>query len=243
MVSRSFLLALSLIVTGCGGQSFESVDGGGGGSGGAGAAAGSGGHGGSGAMGGSGGTGAVGGSGGTGAVGGSGGTGGMPPECRGPVTEPGPYPSTLRFVNPLRSSLWLREECELRWQLYSCADGYQQALSHSAMCTSACDDVVNGGCIVCGACMVGAREVTSAQPAEVAWQGSVYDFDTVQGCYCHREQNPLPGKYRFTTQVYATEQEAREGSAAGRTVSVEVELPAPGGVVTIDLSQLDPPQP
>jgi len=192
----------------------------------------SGGTGGAGATGGGGGSGNVGG-GGTGNVGG-GGMGGMPNECAVPTTEPGPYPTKIRFVNPIGQPLWVREDCQLNWDLYSCADGYAQELPHSADCSVDCSDS-GMGCIACGACMMQGLEVTNTQPLEREWSGYTYTFAQKNGCSCHNQITTLPGKYAIRVPVFASKDDA-ESFNAGYDAWVYFDLPAKNGVVEVNLA-------
>jgi hypothetical protein len=220
---------LAAFAVGCGG----STDGDG--SGGSGATAGSGGDsgsGGSGALGGTGGTGgSVGGSGGS-----AGGTGGMPPQCAGPVTEPGPYPVTFRFTNLGGAPLYLLEQCRLQFDVLSCADDYQKPLAITADCTVDCAQSDDVGCIACGACMHQAHEVGSAFPVDGNWQGMTYSFaQTSQGCQCHIPENPPPGMYRIRVPVYTSKDDAENFGQPAYTVEVPFMLPAPSGMVEVPL--------
>lgn len=186
---------------------------------------------------GGGGTGNVGGggSGGSGNVGG-GGSGGMPQECSVPTTEPGPYPTKIRFVNPIGPSLWIREDCQLNWDLYSCADGYQTEVPHNADCMTDCSET-GMGCIACGACMMQAVEVTNAQPVETEWSGYTYQYGEKNGCQCYTKQSPLPGKYAIRVPVFGSKDDA-ESYNAGYDAWGYFELPAKNGVVEITLAAL-----
>lgn len=195
----------------------------------------SGGSAGQGASGGSGGGGAIGGggSGGGGAVAG-GGSGGMPNECAVDTTEPGPYPTTIRFVNPTGVPVWIREDCQLNWDLYSCADGYQSELPHAADCTAPCSDS-GMGCIACGACMMQGLEVTNAAPVETKFSGYTYTFAQKNGCQCYNKAVAMPGKYAIRVPVFASKDDA-ESFTAGMDVWAYFELPAKTGVVDVVLT-------
>jgi hypothetical protein len=193
--------------------------------------------GGSGGNGATGATGATGGGGSGGASGGSGGatggSGGMPVECSVPITEPGPYPTKLRFVNPGSIPLFVREDCQLRWELYSCADGYSKAVPHEADCMSSCAEA-GMGCIACGACMMQAIEVTTASPLETDWSGSTFDFAQKNGCSCYNKSNAVPGKYGVRVPVFTSKEDA-ESFNAGYDAWGYFDLPAKNGVVEVTL--------
>ncbi|MCC6901725.1 MAG: hypothetical protein IT377_22330 [Polyangiaceae bacterium] len=212
--------ALALLLTAaCGGKTDDNTANTGGG-GGAGATGGSSGSGGSG--------GASGGSGGA-----TGGSGGMPVECSVPTTEPGPFPTKIRFVNPGPTPLFIREDCQLNWDLYSCADGYTTEVPHVASCMSSCAEP-NNGCIACGACMLEAHEVTSAAPVETEWSGHSYSFSQKNSCQCYNEHNVLPGKYAIKIQVFTSKDDVTS-YAAGYEAWAYFELPAKNGVVEVSL--------
>lgn len=220
------------LAIGCGGKT-DNANNGTGGTG----AGGSGATGGNGATGGSGGSGAVGATGGNGATGGSGavgGSGGMPNECSVPTSEPGPYPVKFVFTNPTGQKIFVREDCQLNWSLYSCADGYSSELAHSADCTMDCSEPSNG-CIACGACMMNALEVSPTSPVQTDFSGFTYTFgQSGAGCQCHNQLVALPGKYSIKVPVYLSEQEAMSGQMAWEAW-VDFTLPAPSGVVEVPL--------
>lgn len=218
---------LASVLFGCGGKTDEPAASGG--SGGGGAVAGTGGAGATGG-GGSGGAGATGG-------GGAGGSGGMGGACAVPVTEPGPYALKIKIVNPTSQSLFVREDCMLNWSLYACTDGYTTALSHAANCTIDCSDDPTG-CIACGACMLTAHEVTPAAPVSADFGGYTYTFSqNASGCSCHNQIVAPPGKYAIRVPVFLSQQDAESGTAA-YTAEAYFDLPAPNGVVEVNLAQL-----
>ena len=213
--------ALALLLTAaCGGKTDDNTanTGGGGGAGAPGGSSGSGG--------------ATGGGGGIGGA--SGGTGGMPNECSVTTTEPGPYPTKIRFVNPGGNPLWIREDCQLNWDLYSCADGYTTEVPHVADCMTACSETGTGGCIACGACMLQAHQVTTASPVETEWSGHTFTFGQKNGCQCYDQSNALPGKYAIKIQVFASKDDA-ESFKAGYEAWAYFDLPAKNGVVEVSL--------
>lgn len=229
LVGVAVLLVLGLV--GCGGQTDPQ---GGAGTGANGAAAGNGGSGGSGAEGGSAGSGAIGGNGGqsgsSGSAGNAGnggsagngatagsagnaGTGGLPDECAVPSNEPGPYTVTFHFVNVMPSPLFLREDCLLTWSLYSCADGYNNAVSHAADCTMSCTEP--HGCVECGACLENAIAVDAGAPHDATWTGITYTFgQNLDGCTCYNDSVAPAGKYQIRVPVYASEQDAIANNVA-----------------------------
>jgi len=224
-MSRLTPLAFLLLFTAaCGGQTNDDQKNTGGqsGSGGSGAVGG-GGAGGSGAVGG--------GSGGSGAVAGS---GGMPNECTVPASGPGPYATKIRFVNKSSTPIWLREDCMVRYELYSCADGYQVELPHAADCMMSCSDDF-GGCIACGACMVQAHEVTPTTPVETEWSGNTYKFSTNgTGCQCYDQFAAPAGKYAIRLPVWFSEEQATSFGPSAEAMGY-FELPAPNGVVEVNV--------
>jgi hypothetical protein len=219
-----------LALAACGGSTDAD---GSGGSGGAGGSAGSGGSSGSG---GSAGVGATGG-------GGAGGTGGMPSECSAPG-GPGPHEVTFRFTNSSATPLFVLGECHVRYDVTSCADGYQTPLSMWADCTIDCSspEARGGGCIACGACMYQGIEVTPGAPYDSQWSGNTFDFATTNnGCSCHDPSAAPAGKYRISVPVYGSDDAAQQGSPL-YTIEVPFTLPAPGGVVEVPIAaQADSP--
>lgn len=220
-------MVLATVPLACGG-STDGDPGSGGTAAGGGTAGASGGSGGN-----TGGTAGIGGSGGS--VGGSGGgSGGMPPTCQVPAAGPGPYPVTFRFNNLATAPYYIVEGCSLQYQVTSCADGYVKHIARSGDCTTDCSEK-DFGCIACGACPFGAKEVTSAFPVDGNWAGYEYTFEqTKQFCDCHVQHVAPAGKYRIQLNVFASEQDALNGTVS-HEVSVDFTLPAPGGMVDVPL--------
>ena len=184
-----------------------------------------------------GGGGGSGGSSGSGATGGSGGSGGdvlLPPECVVKTAQPSPHAVTFRFTNTGSDRVFVLQECTLRYSIQSCADGYSDDLTLNAFCTLGCDDP-NVGCIACGACAYFGEPIDSGQSLEHIWQGLTYTFgQTPDGCQCSNSHDAPAGKYRVTIPVYASDGDAQSGTVL-RTVTADFDLPAEGGVVTVDL--------
>jgi hypothetical protein len=223
-----WVAALAFVV-GCGGKTDENVA--------AGGSAGTGGAGGT-STGGSGGT-AAGGSGGTSTGGsGAGGSGGMPSECAVPTNLQGPYPLKIQITNPTSQKLYVREDCMLNWSLYSCADGYTSSVPHAADCMMECTDQPGMGCIACGACMLSALEVTAGQPVVTDWSGFAYTFgQNLDGCSCFNQAVAPAGKYAIKIPVYLSENDAAGGNSVYDAWAY-FELPAPNGVVEVNLAAL-----
>lgn len=219
-------LLVCVLVAACGGST--DADGSGG----------SGGNGASGGSGGSGATGGVGGSSGAGGGGATGGTGGMPAECSVPASSAAPYEVMFRFTNTSAMPLFVLGECHVRYDVTSCADGYQQPLSLWGDCTIDCasPEARNGGCIACGACMHQGIEVTPNAPHESSWAGNTFTFDTTNnGCSCHHTTAAPAGKYQISVPVYASDEAAQAGEALYE-IKVPFTLPAPGGVVEVPIA-------
>jgi hypothetical protein len=146
-----------------------------------------------------------------------------------------PYPVTFQFKGAGSTALFLREECQLKYTVTSCAGGYQEALVLTGQCTVDCSE--KNQCIQCGACLEAAVPINPGGTFEQPWTGKTYTFDQNNvGCECHVEHLAPAGKYRVTVPVYATEQAAAENGAPAGEVSVDFDLPAPGGVVEVPVA-------
>ena len=182
--------------------------------------------------------GTVGGSGGGGGEGGSGGSGTtstLPAECAVETEESAPYSVTFQFKGAGATTVYMREECTLRYRVTSCGDGYQEGLVLTGQCTVDCAE--KNQCIQCGACLEQAVAIAPGGTQEHAWAGKTYTFsENNVGCMCHVEHTAPAGKYRITVPVWATEQEAEEGGSPAGEVSVDFDLPAPGGVVEVPVT-------
>jgi hypothetical protein len=145
-----------------------------------------------------------------------------------------PFATTFRFTTAGTQTLYLVDSCQLEWSLFECSDGYTEAVSRSGACTVDCSETT-GGCIACGACAYLAKPVTADAPVEDTWSGNYFTFGTTpEGCGCHTQHAALSQKYRATTKVYASEDDAMNGVVL-REVSVDFELPAPYGHVEVPL--------
>jgi hypothetical protein len=158
----------------------------------------------------------------------------MPPACQVPTNAAGPHAVTFRFNNLASVPYYIVEDCSLQYTITSCADGYVQPIVRTGDCTVDCGEKETG-CIACGACPFGAKEVTSAFPIDGNWAGYQYTFEqTKQGCDCHVQHVAPAGKYRVNLSVFASEQDAQDG-VVSHEVSVDFTLPAPGGMVDVPL--------
>jgi hypothetical protein len=168
-------------------------------------------------------------------VAGTGGSGGsIPPECAVPTELSAPYPVTFEFVSAGGAPAFLAENCATEFEVTSCADGYITPIARDGNCTVDCS--TTNECIQCGACPTNAIEVTPSAPRLEEWSGLAYDFGkTNTGCSCHTSSPAQAGKYRVVVPVYSSETDALAETNA-TSVTVDFELPAPNGVVTVALS-------
>jgi hypothetical protein len=174
------------------------------------------------------------GEGGAGANGGSGGAGGtLPPSCSVDTQQSPPYEVTFRFVSMGGVDTWLHQGCEVELSVTSCADGYSAALSMWPGCTVDCSDT--SGCIACGACWDGGVLVDPSSPFEVQWSANTYTFgQTANGCECSSPHPVSAAHYRLTVPVYGSELDTTQGAPMWST-TVDFELPAPSGIVEVQL--------
>lgn len=157
----------------------------------------------------------------------------IPPACQVLTSQAPPYAVTFRFTNPTSSPLYLRQGCELEYAIAPCADGFASSLARSGTCTVDCADP-DVGCIACGACQQAGVAVPAQGTYEAQWSGLHYTFgQNASGCSCHTEHVAPASLYRLTAAIYDTEEAAATSAAIHGTVTVEFELPAPGGVVEV----------
>lgn len=158
----------------------------------------------------------------------------VPEACAVASPDPAPYAVTFRVTNPSGVPAFVRQECHVRFDVMACADGYSAPLGLYGDCTLDCNQP-GPGCIACGACMMEGRAVTPDQPVDASWSGQSYTFGmTPDGCQCSTA-HPMPAaKYRVRLPVYASKQDA-EADQLGWEVSVDFQLPAPGGIVEIPI--------
>jgi len=169
--------------------------------------------------------------GGVGAVGGAAGEGGVGGDC-GPSTSPsGPYP--VRFVFSSNTPVYIKEECRLNYDLFSCNSG-ASPIVRDASCVADCNDT-SIGCIACGACFSGAAFVGPGATVEDAWGGMIYKYGTLpSGCSCASGANAAPGVYTLLVSEYFTESDALMNTNPYLR-KIQFELPAPNGTVLVDL--------
>jgi hypothetical protein len=117
--------------------------------------------------------------------------------------------------------------CEIEWALLSCSDDYQTPLVKSAGCTGDCADP---GCVMCEACPPPeSLWIPPGGSVEATWNGNTYTFADNAGCQCHTATAAPPGKYAARVSVYSNIAES------GWESFEYFELPAPGGVVELQL--------
>jgi len=148
----------------------------------------------------------------------------------GPKTSPlGPYP--VKFVFSSNTPMYLRFDCSLNYNLYACGSS---ALTRSNACTADCSDT-SSGCIACGACAYGAKPVGPGASLEDSWDGRIYSFGTLpSGCACTTGANAAPGMYTIGLSEFFSEADAL-ANTNGYPRQVQFQLPAPNGVVQVDL--------
>lgn len=179
-----------------------------------------------------------GGNGGTGGAGTGGAGGEIPAECKVPTDQAGPFKVVFQFQNPGMTSLYLREDCHLNFDIFACADGYTSALSRYGDCTVDCSDPP-GSCIACGACFEQAITVAPGAMTSGEWLGYTYTFSTQpDGCSCHNQHIAPAAKYRIHVPVFASEMDAQTNTPAF-SIDADFELPAQGPVNVV----LAPPAP
>jgi len=170
-------------------------------------------------------------------TGGGGAGGSLPPECAVQTSDPGPYAVTFQFENDGVFPAFLRQDCNLQYEVLSCGDGYSAPLDRYGNCTIDCSQWMPGGCIACEPCPLGPLPLDVGAQVSDAWSGQVFTFsETPDGCSCHTGHNVPAGRYRLVVPVYASEQAVLEGTVAYE-VSVNFELPALDGIVRVSIGQ------
>ena len=166
------------------------------------------------------------GSGGSGARGGAGG-------CN--EALPGAEPSATIFRYVSNMQVFVRRGCGLSYQLSSsCASPSGPLLSATGL--KDCADATPRDCLNDGAdCATFAELVEPDSPFEETWTGNLYTVGSdASGCACSTATPAPPGTYTLSTTEFLSEPDAL-GNQNPFPRRVEFELPAPGGVVTIDL--------
>ena len=168
--------------------------------------------------------------GGSGTVGGAAGEGGVG-GCGPSTSASGPYP--VRFVFSSNTPVYIKEDCQLNYALYSCNSG-TNPLVREASCVADCSDT-SIGCVACGACFSGSAFVGPSTTIEDTWGGKIYKYGTLpSGCSCTSGANAAPGVYTLRLSEYFTESDARANTNPYPR-EVQFELPAPNGTVLVDL--------
>jgi hypothetical protein len=182
-------------------------------------------------------SGGVGGSGATGSGGsaaGAGGSGAASCLLEGPAIPP-PYPTTFRLVNR-GPEVFYGSGC---WSTLRVKDCMGEPLDTAAFCMLECNAVSpEDGCVACSApdCRGLNWSVASGAAAEEQWEGNLFDYvEYGQGCSCAVITPALPGRYKVSVSLFATQADADTGSAS-HTVEKDFILPADDGVVEIDVT-------
>ncbi|MEZ4294966.1 MAG: hypothetical protein R3B70_08305 [Polyangiaceae bacterium] len=160
----------------------------------------------------------------------------IPDECAVATAQPAPYSVTLRFLNPadnpVGGPVYLRQDCELHYNIRACSDGYADAIPLSGACTVDCGE--QNTCIDCGACPEEAIEIPLGTSLDVSWNGVYYSFaQNNVGCSCHEEHIALPQHYRVHVPVFVTEDGIFQGSEDFQAIQ-QFDLPS-AGVVEVPL--------
>ncbi len=127
------------------------------------------------------------------------------------------------------------QDCALRYDVTGCATGYAEPLVRTGVCTVPCDGPPD--CIACGACPMVAPEVLPGDSIGDGWAGLAFTFDTnASGCQCHHESVAPAAKYRVIVPVYESAEAARDFGMPSHLAEVDFSLPAPGGLVVVELA-------
>ncbi len=156
-----------------------------------------------------------------------------------PQTEPGPYPTKLRFVNPTEVPVDIRNLCVPCWELRSYAAGDRQALTPRGGGRSSCHRRDHGGGrLDRGMGRPSASAVTKSPPLAIGGPGESFEIQQVEACSCYEPLDPLPGKYRVRAVLSMSEQEVLDGTTRGTAAWEDLTLPATSGVVEVTVAPL-----
>jgi hypothetical protein len=104
----------------------------------------------------------------------------------------------------------------------------------NAFCVADCSDT-SIGCIACGACFSGAKEVAPGTPIDDTWDGRIYQYGMLaSGCSCATGHYAAPGSYTLVISEFLSESDAMN-NANPYVLKIPFQLPAPNGVVSVDL--------
>lgn len=176
---------------------------------------------------------------GTAGTAGTSGTGGAPDGCLLDSPQPGPHSVTFLLQNPSPVPITLWQDCDYGQNITSCESSYTEALAIAADCTISCSEPP-GGCIACGACLSQPITLAPNEQKEVTWDGNTYTFSQLDGCNCHNTFAAPAAHYRFSIPIYPMVDPSDPFAPKPdpiKTVSQDFVLPAPGGVVSVNLAQ------
>ena len=150
----------------------------------------------------------------------------------GPATSPsGPYP--VNFVFTTNTPVYIRNDCTLDYDLYSCNSG-GTPLKRSAACVADCNSQASG-CLACGPCPLGAELIQPGDMIKDSWGGKIYTYGSLpSGCACASGSNAAPGVYHIAVVSYFSAADAM-AKTNGYSHTVQFMLPAPNGIVQVDL--------
>lgn len=160
-----------------------------------------------------------------------------PPECRAAESgAEGPYETIIRFHNDTDEDLWVHYACRVPFTVWSCSAGLYVPIGIRQRDTFPCRDG-SDDCVAGRTCRTEAIEVPPGAFLEGdTWDGNIYTFDeTPSGCRCHHTRPAPADRYRVTLPVYDNEADASAGAWRAREVSLDFELPAEGGLVTVPM--------
>lgn len=141
-------------------------------------------------------------------------------------------PVPVKFTFTTNMPLYLRQDCSLGFNLYTCDGDETSSLNYEASCVADCS-ASGDGCVACGACPLGATEVTGDAPAQSYWGGELYTYGTLaSGCPCATGQPAASGEYTISVMTYFSAADAMSGTN-GIEHRQAFTYPPPGGAVNV----------
>jgi hypothetical protein len=146
--------------------------------------------------------------------------------------NPPPPASTVTFElrNDGASAVYLFQNCLLNLTITSLADPVH-VVEREGPCGCDCGFT---SCPVCGPCYAGFREVAGGAMLSEYWNAVSVTYESAPTGSCERKHALPAGQYRIDVPVYASQDDATNGTGA-RTATQTFTLPAPDDTVGVAL--------
>jgi hypothetical protein len=156
----------------------------------------------------------------------------IPEACRAAAGPP-PHRVMIRFRNVGQRKVFFPNtySCGVAVTISSCAGNFSDDLFN--LQAGACPCV--GGCPPGGpGCLPSGIGLDPGKGEELLWQASIAILGTSNGAACALRRVDLPaGKYRVTTSLFATAEDAIAGAPVLRTLEKDFDLPVPSNQLDI----------